>query len=166
MIARERYRQIDQEKYNTRHDDQLTNGQLARAAAAYALSSPACWPFHILHFKPSPGNRIKDLVKAGALIAAEIDRLLRIDRTKNQPLTREQLMFDQVYEILEDRLNKLGEISTSEAFQLCRTKVGYNATTVAFRQIMDNMIEQGKAIRIKNGRYKIIRSNARQLQTA
>jgi hypothetical protein len=35
------------------------------------------WPFYCVQFKPSPDNRIRELEKAGALIAAEIDRLQR-----------------------------------------------------------------------------------------
>jgi hypothetical protein len=33
-------------------------------------------------YKPSPENRIRELEKAGALIAAEIDRLLRLEERK------------------------------------------------------------------------------------
>lgn len=35
------------------------------------------WPFDKADFKPTPNDRIKELTKAGALIVAEIDRLLR-----------------------------------------------------------------------------------------
>jgi hypothetical protein len=31
------------------------------------------------NWKPTPGNRIRELEKAGALIAAEIDRLSRLE---------------------------------------------------------------------------------------
>lgn len=45
------------------------------------LFCPVHWPWHNEHWKPSQGDsnqdRIKELVKAGALIAAEIDRLQR-----------------------------------------------------------------------------------------
>jgi hypothetical protein len=33
------------------------------------------WPWTQRTFKPTPHDRIRELVKAGALIAAEIDRL-------------------------------------------------------------------------------------------
>lgn len=36
------------------------------------------FPFSSVWWKPSPENRIKELAKAGALIAAEIDRLQRL----------------------------------------------------------------------------------------
>ena len=34
------------------------------------------WPWNGSYWKPTPDDRIKELTKAGALIAAEIDRLL------------------------------------------------------------------------------------------
>jgi hypothetical protein len=37
------------------------------------------WPFTEHWWKPTPNNRIRELEKAGALIAAEIDRLLRLE---------------------------------------------------------------------------------------
>ena len=33
------------------------------------------WPWNLIWWKPTPNDRIRELVKAGALIAAEIDRL-------------------------------------------------------------------------------------------
>lgn len=38
---------------------------------------PRIWPWDPEWWKPTPRNRIRELVKAGALIAAEIDRLQR-----------------------------------------------------------------------------------------
>lgn len=35
------------------------------------------WPFSPQWYKPTPENRVRELAKAGALIAAEIDRLQR-----------------------------------------------------------------------------------------
>ena len=93
MIAEERRRQIEKEGYNADHDHHHEFDELAYAAIAYTLPNPifnvpldedtgvsmtiskfGFWPFHRSEFNPS-GNRVKDLVKAGALIAAEIDRL-------------------------------------------------------------------------------------------
>lgn len=94
LIARERARQVDAEGYDQAHDDAHTGGVLADAAIAYAFNAstrmPATptvtpwerdtwWPFDPAGFKPADGNPIRDLVRAGALIAAEIDRLLRTD---------------------------------------------------------------------------------------
>jgi hypothetical protein len=51
-------------------------------ALRHADGMPWLWPFAPERWKPSPSNRIRELVKAGALIAAEIDRL---QRTKETP---------------------------------------------------------------------------------
>jgi hypothetical protein len=41
------------------------------------VSAPRLWPWEAEWWKPTPKDRINELVKAGALIAAEIDRLNR-----------------------------------------------------------------------------------------
>ena len=82
LIAEERQRQIEEEGWTAEHDKQWKHGELAEAAACYAswLDRPstdieAVWPFDMTWWKPSQ-DRIRELQKAGALIAAEIDRLL------------------------------------------------------------------------------------------
>jgi hypothetical protein len=85
-IAAERKRQIEEEGWTEKHDDQWEHGELAEAAATYA-SLPhwegrfinwrkILWPWDDEWYKPET-DRIRELEKAGALIAAEIDRLLR-----------------------------------------------------------------------------------------
>ncbi len=89
-IAAERQRQIEAEGWTAEHDDRHVSGELAQAAAAYALNaleyedgSPfrfmgaQIWPWPNF-WKPSASPR-RDLVKAGALIAAEIDRIDRLE---------------------------------------------------------------------------------------
>ena len=79
LIAEERQRQITAEGWTPEHDDEHDNEQLAQAAACYAmpprLRGPLPWPWDADWWKP--GDRIRELTKAGALIAAEIDRLQR-----------------------------------------------------------------------------------------
>lgn len=80
QIAAERQRQIDGEGYTVAHDAHHGDmGALPRAAAAYALNGilflPGLWPWDDQFWKPVPADRVRELVKAGALIAAEIDRL-------------------------------------------------------------------------------------------
>lgn len=83
LIAQERARQVSQEEWTERHDDAHTEGELAEAACCYAnpKHSPGFlarwWPWDREFWKPAPDNRVRELVKAGALIAAEIDRLNR-----------------------------------------------------------------------------------------
>jgi hypothetical protein len=103
-IAAERKRQIEAEGWTPDHDDDHEDGELARAAICYAAPLPVYirargsgrasfidpWPawWSAKWDKrprdadgdlaaPTPGQRIRMLEKAGALIAAEIDRLMR-----------------------------------------------------------------------------------------
>ena len=82
LIAAERQRQITVEGWTPEHDDGHTGAQLALAAATYVLFGgvstdcpPLMWPWSSSWWKGQ--DRLKSLVKAGALIAAEIDRLQR-----------------------------------------------------------------------------------------
>lgn len=94
LIADERNRQIEHEKFSSVHDDAHRNGELVAAGVSYGLMAgvqanipkaewrdidlnpPSTWPWDYDDWKPS--DPIRNLVKAGALIAAEIDRLQRI----------------------------------------------------------------------------------------
>lgn len=95
LIAAERMRQIEKEGWVAEHDDEHSEGQLSDAAACYAMSEghrskyasynvlhgkpfPRWWPWEFAWWKPTPDDRIKELVKAGALIVAEIERLQRL----------------------------------------------------------------------------------------
>lgn len=90
LIAKERARQISAEGWTPEHDDEHTSGELAGVAAMYIIESdiipPRCpvgWPWERSWWKPSQ-DPIKNLVKAGALIAAEIDRLNRKAKTMSE----------------------------------------------------------------------------------
>lgn len=107
-IAAERKRQIEAESWDVAHDDAHTDGGLARAAAAYAFAG-ACQQkiqrerlskAHLLELHGSDIGRVvkslwrwdwcwwkpkdprRDLIRAGALIVAEIERLDRATRSK------------------------------------------------------------------------------------
>ncbi len=86
LITEERRRQVESEGWTTEHDAEHGSGELAKAAAVYALlgtgaetveNGGSAWPWNTKWFKPS--TRLRDLTKAGALIAAEIDRIQRED---------------------------------------------------------------------------------------
>jgi hypothetical protein len=86
LIQEERQRQIEVEGWTAEHDAQHVDGELAKAAACYTLraqknnahgESPWGWPWDDEWWKPSP-DPVRNLAKAGALIAAEIDRLNRM----------------------------------------------------------------------------------------
>lgn len=93
LIAAERQRQIEEEGWTEEYDKEHVNGELALAAACYVMFESArnsnafrlksIWPWETAAWKPSPDDRIRELVKAGALIVAEIDRLRAFD-TKEQ----------------------------------------------------------------------------------
>ncbi|MQB37652.1 hypothetical protein DXT97_12700 [Agrobacterium tumefaciens] len=81
-IAAERRRQIEKEGWTPEHDDKYTSGELLEAATCYALhnggeldDAPGAWPWSRDFWKPT--SRQRDLEKAGALIAAELDRVIR-----------------------------------------------------------------------------------------
>lgn len=90
LIAAERRRQIDDEGWTPDHDDHHQDGELLAAALVYAdRSDPPLveWPWG----EPPAGlgdDRIRDLTKAGALIAAELDRLLRASGQDTDPSGR------------------------------------------------------------------------------
>lgn len=100
-IAAERCRQINVEGWTPEHDDQWRQGQMAGAAACYAMHgleigdripednddylpervaalTRDLWPWDRKWWKPA--NRRRDLVKAAALIVAEIERMDRQDQ--------------------------------------------------------------------------------------
>jgi len=111
-VLAERQRQITAEGWAPDHDDEHDGGELAAAGAAYALhaadylnphsqgdggdEAPDCWPWHDgiagrgegpERTKPAwwkPGAPRRNLIKAGALILAEIERLDRAEQAKQQ----------------------------------------------------------------------------------
>lgn len=94
LIAQERARQVSEEGWTPEHDDRHVGGELAGAAVCYAVQhlrigndflrrkvetlAGELWPWATSYWKPSK-DPIRNLVKAGALIAAEIDRLQRAE---------------------------------------------------------------------------------------
>ncbi|EDR6114669.1 ead/Ea22-like family protein [Salmonella enterica subsp. enterica] len=88
-VISERQRQRAVEGWTSEHDDAYQNSELADAAACYAInahnqgfSTPAHWPWAPEWWKQSGARR--DLVKAGALILAEIERLDRAAAGKGE----------------------------------------------------------------------------------
>jgi hypothetical protein len=85
-VLAERQRQISKEGWTPEHDDEHNKGELGSAAACYALGAgrhylwahleATWWRWDASWWKPSDDTR-RMLVKAGALILAEIERLDR-----------------------------------------------------------------------------------------
>jgi hypothetical protein len=102
-VILERQRQINEEGWTPGHDDSHTAGELARAAAAYAwfasFSDDAraemkmepkrgyinilwwMWPKSWSERWWKPKDRRRDLVRAAALLIAEIERLDRREKS-------------------------------------------------------------------------------------
>ena len=95
-VLAERQRQISAEGWTPEHDDAHEEGSLACAAGCYAIHAglpdearvpkgwaPQDWPWGAEWWKPK--DRRSDLVRAGALILAEIERLDRAALKGEQP---------------------------------------------------------------------------------
>ena len=91
-VLAERQRQIEVEGWTPENDDAYQSGDIADAAACYAMTSPRMrgdrsapfdWPWVGRWWKPT--DRRRNLVKAGALILAEIERLDRAARRSLAP---------------------------------------------------------------------------------
>lgn len=86
LIKAERKRQVIAEGWSSDHDDSHDLFELTRAAICYARAAaggggskteePGDWPWTHACWKPKD-DEVRMLTIAGALIAAEIDRLLR-----------------------------------------------------------------------------------------
>ncbi len=86
-IAAERHRQREVEGWTAEHDEGHPDGELTSAAANYAahaygqlsgrdeVTDAPPWPWDCARWRPS-GDPLRNLAKAGALIAAEIDRFV------------------------------------------------------------------------------------------
>lgn len=80
-VLQERVRQVTIEGWTPAHDDEHARGELARAAACYATASAdgysdiVQWPWDEQWWKPK--GRRHNLVRAAALIIAEVERLDR-----------------------------------------------------------------------------------------
>ncbi|MCT5414516.1 hypothetical protein ACPTGM_04535, partial [Pseudomonas aeruginosa] len=95
-VQAERRRQVEAEGWTPEHDDEHSHGQMARAAACYALAGSSApndgtaallvslaWPWDEQWWKPSTARR--DMVKACALGLAEIERLDRVAASQGGP---------------------------------------------------------------------------------
>ena len=98
-VINERQRQVNQEFYSIENDDEYKENELVRAAACYTNNvvsrgwtysesdletyqseeAPDFWPWDLDFWKPKSPR--KDLVRAAALLIAEIER---IDRAQEQ----------------------------------------------------------------------------------
>ncbi|WP_335955454.1 hypothetical protein, partial [Acinetobacter guillouiae] len=100
-VFAERKRQIDQEHHSHEHDDEYDQNELIRAASSYLShvigrgwvfketcpetyqdeEAPDLWPWDLDFWKPK--NPRRDLVRAAALIIAEIEKIDRSTGAKS-----------------------------------------------------------------------------------
>lgn len=92
-VLAERRRQVEQEGWTPESDAQYMGGDMASAAGCYALfgppmnpvgNPPPYWPWAAEWWKPTTSYR-RNLVKAGALVLAEIERLDRAEIASHTP---------------------------------------------------------------------------------
>lgn len=106
MIAAERQRQVEVEGWTAEHDAQHDRNELVDAAICYLYAAEATqhspnnvtfkggyrvgegvpndWPWAPQWWKPSD-DPVRNLVKAGALLAAELDRMTAERAAKTTP---------------------------------------------------------------------------------
>lgn len=104
MIGAERERQMIGKGYTVEHDDAHDRGQLVAAAMCYLalcivhviadrfpkFNIASLWPWNPAESYPR-GERHAMLVKAGALIAAELDRVRRAEAIERATLLNRRL---------------------------------------------------------------------------
>lgn len=100
LILAERRRQIEVEGWTPQHDDYHDDGALLLAAKCYAawhpnmavdtpmgsLQVPEGWPWDARWWKPK--DKTANLIRAGALVTAEVERLERLDPNVRQRFGR------------------------------------------------------------------------------
>lgn len=108
LIAEERDRHFDH-GHALSLDDQYEEGQLLHAALAY-LCTPGetLWPFPGQEFKPS-SDPVDNIVRAGAFLAAEGDRIQRRQR-KNLPVTSGMIVLGMTPEDVTSVVDGLREV--------------------------------------------------------
>jgi hypothetical protein len=79
MIANERNRQISVKGYSPEHDDEHDHGEIALAAAEFAEPFGLSLASNSWAYARDEHTRLEQLAKAGALIVAEMERLMRAE---------------------------------------------------------------------------------------
>ncbi len=130
LIAAERARQVNEEGWTPEHDAEHADGALRKAAACYLDPTKVGWrrkvvehaenggrdrttvvsnewPWDVEWFKPSP-DPIRNLVKAGALIAAEIDRLSALyPEPETEPATHVDVVRNDWANAVQRRIERI-----------------------------------------------------------
>lgn len=122
LIAEERVRQQQTLGYEPEGDDHYTREELREAAMSHlAICDDGndddyvlrhCWPWDVTFWKRGDDNKVRHLVKAGALVAAEIDRHHRSFQNACNEFASKELGFE-IFDERDDydlaRLDWIGE---------------------------------------------------------
>lgn len=150
IIVEERQRQIQVEGYTNYEDEQryeTGNEDLAIAGACYAFPAeyrnpdsafmgiPQQWPWDDTYWKPTPGNRVRELAKAGALIAAQIDLINKHTAASAPP----PVSGEKVYRWVKGKPTIKGDYLVEDDEGLFR-KMIYDATDEMIVKHWDNHI--------------------------
>lgn len=86
LICKERARQKVVKGYDINRDKELyQNEELANASMTYAMDDEewdrdSFWPWSLEYWNPTPDNRQREFEKSGALMAAQLDVTVNIDK--------------------------------------------------------------------------------------
>lgn len=148
LIIAERKRQIEVEGFTDKNDDTYRDNELGKAAASYLMSplyryfnwdKPTYWPdkWSVKWWKPAKDNSIsgrkRELIKAGALILSEMDRLDRLEKKVMITPSIEQIElaimkygdFNFRQNLIVFRVTGLSGVVNHECDCLIMTKTGY-----------------------------------------
>jgi excisionase family DNA binding protein len=115
-------------------------------------------PMTISHW--TKDNKIKSK-KVGGKVCIPIDEVKRLIAETGKPDT----FYDIVYDAIEDRLDIPGVVDAKSIQHLVKD-VPFQTVRDIFRDIMNVMVVQKKATKVKAGQWEIIRPNRRLKQPA
>lgn len=107
LVAAERRRQVEVEEWTEAHDRGHGPERLAAAAYAYMTGHRDCWPWDSVYWKPK--NKLRDLIRAGALYQAAADAETADLRA------RFEMYRDRCVRLIDELLDEARTILTREA---------------------------------------------------
>lgn len=156
----ERQRQRTREGYSEEHDDAHRDFALERAADCYAQEPgqrtpmpdadhvPAGWPWPAPDWKPTPADRERELVKAGALYQAEIDRLTRLEASYFAQKAANPPVMISIWDIeaskLGEHFDRVGAKQAAVATQLNEALLRRTVPTAPSGSLLASGIEQAR----------------------
>lgn len=165
LIADERARQMNKEGWTPEHDDEHIYGELSAAAACYAVApidpkhrdGRSMWPWDPEWDKRAKHPRLKRLVVAGALIAAEIDRYLRAEGQpwagSSGPLDpAQQHAYDALQKVTQERdearntIERLREICAGSKDDLDKAQFEAHGQAAVARRVAQERDEARRAL--------------------